>query len=161
MTTAHDALLSGLSGRQRDCILRVKDGLTSKEIGRELGISHRTVEMHTAAAMQKLGVRNRYAVIALLHGEDLPSDREGSLMFKEVGVKPGDELVLPIDDEPAAEADETEPAEEYLPFFGGKPNDADRSTRIKWMIRVALFSVMATCFVILSALGLSQLASLS
>ena len=42
-----------LTGREREVAARLLDGLTSKEIGRALGISHRTVEIHRARLMRK------------------------------------------------------------------------------------------------------------
>ena len=41
------------------------EGLTNKDIGRELCISPRTVEIHRANAMGKLGVNNSAAAIRL------------------------------------------------------------------------------------------------
>ena len=42
-----------LTSREREVAARLLDGLTSKEIGRALGISHRTVEIHRARLMRK------------------------------------------------------------------------------------------------------------
>lgn len=42
-----------LTPREREVAAQVMRGLTSKEIGRELGISHRTVELHRARLMRK------------------------------------------------------------------------------------------------------------
>lgn len=50
--------LSALSPRELDVARCVSSGMTSKEIGRELGISHRTVEIHRANALAKIGARN-------------------------------------------------------------------------------------------------------
>ena len=41
-------------------------GLRNREIGLELGISERTVEVHLTNAFRKLGVRNRAEVLARL-----------------------------------------------------------------------------------------------
>jgi DNA-binding NarL/FixJ family response regulator len=46
----------GLTPREREVTLNVANGLSNKAIGRALGISHRTVEIHRARAMEKLGV---------------------------------------------------------------------------------------------------------
>ena len=45
-----------LTPREQEVVMRVLDGLSSKEIARALGISYRTVEIHRARAMGKLGV---------------------------------------------------------------------------------------------------------
>lgn len=42
-----------LTGREREVAARLLDGLTSKEIGRALDISHRTVEIYRARLMRK------------------------------------------------------------------------------------------------------------
>ena len=44
-----------LTGREREVAARVLEGLTSKEIGKALGISHRTVEIYRARLMRKYG----------------------------------------------------------------------------------------------------------
>ena len=38
--------------REREVAACLMDGLTSKEIGKQLGISHRTVEIHRARLMR-------------------------------------------------------------------------------------------------------------
>jgi PAS domain S-box-containing protein len=47
------AARAGLTPREREVAAQVMQGLTSKEIGRVLGISHRTVELHRARLMRK------------------------------------------------------------------------------------------------------------
>lgn len=48
--------LSSLSQRQRELLIHVSKGCTNKEIARQLSISQKTVELHRAAMMQKMGV---------------------------------------------------------------------------------------------------------
>ncbi len=48
--------LSLLSGREREVLAGIARGLTNKEIGNELGISHRTVETHRESLMRKLRI---------------------------------------------------------------------------------------------------------
>jgi PAS domain S-box-containing protein len=55
-----------LSPREREVVTRVAAGLTSKEIARELGISPRTVEMHRARVLRKLGVQSTPQLLAAL-----------------------------------------------------------------------------------------------
>lgn len=45
-----------LSGREREVLVGIARGLTNKEIGSELGISHRTVETHRESLMRKLRI---------------------------------------------------------------------------------------------------------
>lgn len=54
-----------LTNREGEVIRATLDGLSSKEIGRLLGISHRTVEIHRANGLAKLGVKNTAAASSL------------------------------------------------------------------------------------------------
>lgn len=47
------AVKSSLTGREREVAARLLEGLTSKEIGKALEISHRTVEIYRARLMRK------------------------------------------------------------------------------------------------------------
>ncbi|MEW9366006.1 response regulator transcription factor, partial [Klebsiella pneumoniae] len=44
--------------RERDVLGQVAHGASNKEAGRRLGISPRTIEVHRARIMDKLGARN-------------------------------------------------------------------------------------------------------
>lgn len=52
------ALLDGLTDREREVVELAAAGDTSHQIAEKLGISHRTVEKHRSAAMQKLGLHS-------------------------------------------------------------------------------------------------------
>ncbi len=47
-----------LTSRERQVLQLITNGSSNKEAGRELGISPRTVEVHRARVMEKLGARN-------------------------------------------------------------------------------------------------------
>ena len=51
--SAERPVTAGLTAREREVAAQLMRGLTSKEIGRELGISHRTVEIYRARLMRK------------------------------------------------------------------------------------------------------------
>lgn len=50
--------LALLTRRERDVLAQVTNGASNKEAGRRLGISPRTIEVHRARIMDKLGARN-------------------------------------------------------------------------------------------------------
>ncbi|MGH8741988.1 MAG: response regulator transcription factor [Burkholderiales bacterium] len=52
------AKLASLTPREREVLERTAKGMHAKEIGAALGINTRTVEVHKARLMSKLGVRN-------------------------------------------------------------------------------------------------------
>ena len=47
-----------LTTRERDVLAQIAAGSSNKQAGRELGISPRTIEVHRARIMEKLGARN-------------------------------------------------------------------------------------------------------
>jgi two-component system response regulator FixJ len=49
---------SQLTPREREVLHLISNGQSNKEAGRELGISPRTIEVHRARVMEKLGARN-------------------------------------------------------------------------------------------------------
>jgi len=55
---AEGAVAGLLTAAERRVARHLVNGLTSKEIGRLLGCSHRTVEVHRASMIRKAGVRN-------------------------------------------------------------------------------------------------------
>lgn len=57
-----------LTGREREVAARLLDGLTSKEIGRVLGISHRTVEIYRARLIRKYGANTTADLVHKLVG---------------------------------------------------------------------------------------------
>ncbi len=53
--SAERPMRAELTAREREVAARLLDGMTSKEIGRALEISHRTVEIYRARLMRKYG----------------------------------------------------------------------------------------------------------
>jgi two-component system, NarL family, response regulator LiaR len=56
--------LAGLSGRERQVLLSMVDGLRGAEIATELGLSANTVRTHTHSLYAKLGVHSRLAAVS-------------------------------------------------------------------------------------------------
>ncbi|WP_438483811.1 response regulator [Streptomyces sp. S186] len=62
--------LSGLSGREREILELIGEGLTNRQIGARLYLSEKTVKNHISRLLAKLGVERRIqaAVLATQHG---------------------------------------------------------------------------------------------
>ncbi len=67
--------MSGLTAREREIVWALRDGLTSKEIARQLHLSPRTVESYRARLMQKVGARKATELLTkmLPHNQAQPS----------------------------------------------------------------------------------------
>src|SRR5262249_1640792 len=61
-----------LSAREREVALLVARGLTDREIARQLGTSHRTVDSHLRQASAKLGCSSRTAVAVWALRQEMP-----------------------------------------------------------------------------------------
>lgn len=78
-------LIQLLTPRQREVLVEIARGLTNKEISYKLSISISTVEGHSIAIFQKLGVRSRTeaAIIAdrvgLLEEDEEEKPKESSI----------------------------------------------------------------------------------
>jgi FixJ family two-component response regulator len=59
--------LAHLTDRERDVMLLAVQGFPNKHIARQLGISHRTVEIHKSKIMQKTGAINLLDLARIVH----------------------------------------------------------------------------------------------
>jgi FixJ family two-component response regulator len=68
-----------LTRRERDVLAQVTRGASNKEAGRRLGISPRTIEVHRARIMDKLGARNAADLMRIVLSQisSRPSVRAG------------------------------------------------------------------------------------
>lgn len=57
-----------LTRREKEVLKEITDGSSNKEVGRKLGISPRTVEVHRARIMEKLGARNAADLVRIVLG---------------------------------------------------------------------------------------------
>jgi len=56
-----------LTPREREVLQRISAGASNKEAGRQLGISPRTVEVHRARIMEKIGARNTADLVRIVY----------------------------------------------------------------------------------------------
>lgn len=56
---------ASLTGRERQVLRLVAEGLATKQIARRLGISERTVKFHVTSVLNKLGAENRAQAVAV------------------------------------------------------------------------------------------------
>jgi len=68
-----------LTDREREVLRAIGQGQSSKIIAFELGISVRTVDMHRASVLRKLGVANTGAAVMLAQQYDLISNSDGDI----------------------------------------------------------------------------------
>jgi DNA-binding CsgD family transcriptional regulator len=129
--------LDRLTDRQKDCLGLVAQGYTSKEIGRQLGLSPSTVDNHVLAAMQMLQASSRGAAARILaSGEDRQKMPSQSPPLAEQGILPPKE--------PAAEAGGWTRWGRFalaLPPLGGQDNDLDWTERTFRIFQVAVLSL--------------------
>jgi two-component system, LuxR family, response regulator FixJ len=58
-----------LTSRERDVLGQIAAGSSNKQAGRELGISPRTIEVHRARIMEKLGAKNAADLVRIVLSE--------------------------------------------------------------------------------------------
>ena len=114
-----------LSDRQAQCLALASKGMTSKEIGRELGISPSTVDNHLRVVAAKLHVGNRRQAIRQF---------AGSRDFTEALIR----------DVPMSSYPPEAPSTKFklFPPFGGSNNTLPPSTRLAMVVRIALAATM-------------------
>ncbi len=59
-----------LTAREQDVLGQLVEGATNKEAGQQLGISYRTIEIHRARIMEKLGARSATDLIRIVLSEN-------------------------------------------------------------------------------------------
>lgn len=67
--------VSLLTPRERDVLHELVRGASNKEAGRSLGISPRTIEVHRARIMEKLGAKNAADLVRVIYDERRPELR--------------------------------------------------------------------------------------
>lgn len=115
-----------LSDRQAQCLALASKGMTSKEIGRELGISPSTVDNHLRVVAAKLHVGNRREAIRQL---------ADSQDFTEALIRDVPDF-SPLPVPPIVKTG-------LFPPLGGSVNSLPPSTRLAMVVRIALAGTMA------------------
>lgn len=59
--------LGGLSSRQKEIIVLIKDGFSTKQIAERLGLTESTVKNHLSSAYKKIGVKSRTELVRNLY----------------------------------------------------------------------------------------------
>lgn len=146
------ALAARLSGRQRECLILVRNGLTSKEIARLLSLSPSTVDNHLNAATERLGCSSRAIAAQILEmaerfGDPALTGKE-TKTNKNSSENPGDATVHP------------RPQRSYfLPPFGGSPNEETAARRITHIGLIAITATMAFAAITITVAGVVELFS--
>lgn len=127
-----------LTARQSACVALVAEGMSSKEIARELGISPSTVDNHIASAMNAAGFSSR-AAIARWYRAYRESD-------------------MPAEGSDTDEADPKSNPESYIrfevPTLGGSRNELSLKERLIAIAQVVIVSTMVASAASLLVLGL-------
>ena len=114
--TKIEKMLSGLTHRERQIVQLVSEGLSNKEIARELNVSRGTVKVHLYNIFQKLEVSNRtvLATIALLQRSTGFTTLSLALAFAILSdLKPSEASDVLPDDDGAARKDLDQPVLEF------------------------------------------------
>jgi DNA-binding CsgD family transcriptional regulator len=136
-----------LTRRQKDCLRLVANGYTSKQIGRQLGISYSTVDNHLLAAAQLLEVPGRAEAARKLVEHERASGQE--IPRQPQVIAPG--VGLPEERLQAEQTGRSGWPARLLPPIGGHQNDLPASQRVYAIAKIALFStlVFVACLIVI------------
>ncbi|UKK85770.1 helix-turn-helix transcriptional regulator [Sphingopyxis sp. BSN-002] len=145
------SMAARLSDRQRECLILVKDGLTSKEIGRLLSLSPSTIDNHLNAAAERLGCSSRIVAARILETAEQFAER-GDLHSQSEDNKA--KFTHPDDLRLGSKA-----ARNLLPPLGGATNDEPLIQRILHIGLIAIAATMAFAAITITIAGVVDLFS--
>jgi len=133
--------ITKLTQRQKDCLRLVAQGYTSKQIGRQLGISYSTVDNHLQAAVLVTGLSGRAEAGRMLarfdqaaeHSQELPSEPPAvaeSPTSNNEGRRAAPQSWVPR-------------VLQLLPPIGGTDNDLTTQQRLIAVGRIAILSAVS------------------
>jgi DNA-binding CsgD family transcriptional regulator len=126
-----------LSRRQVECLLLVAEGMSSKEIGKNFGLSPSTVDSHISAAIDRLGASNRNHAARMVQNEQNDSD-----------------IKLPVEESGDVVRDRHFLA---VPPLGGVENRLSIKERIMAITHIAMVAIFTFAAIVFSISGLVQL----
>jgi len=77
LTARSERIGPELSGREREVVLLVAEGLSNRAIGERLAITEKTVKSHLTRAFQRLGLKNRAGAIDWVRRMGLAEPQRG------------------------------------------------------------------------------------
>lgn len=141
--------IARLTDRQKACLRLVGQGYTSKEIGRDLGISYTTVDTHVRVALEILRVDSRAEAARLL----LSADR--SVQTPPQPLSSWSPALVPIPAIAPVGATVNSTGQSWLqslvPPLGGQRNALTAEAKTYAILRVAVLSLASLIILVLAA----------
>ena len=156
----------GLSDGQKACLRLVGDGLTSKEIALETGLSHQTVDQYLSKAATLLGASNRRDAARKFAEFEVGEFNKAE--FKPASLANHGRITAPpASAEHTAPPSGTQPQSLLyrlvqamrIPPVGGRHHDLNPAQLIEAAARVALITLMTIIAAVVVFMGIMKLSS--
>jgi DNA-binding CsgD family transcriptional regulator len=138
MDENRSSAIARLSERQRQCLELVAQGFTSKEIGRQLGLSPSTIDAHLSGALDRLNLSDR---------------AEAARRFRE------SQHVRHVTPQQTQVVELAERSSFRLPPLGGQVNNLSARRRVWHIVQIALMGIMGMTAAVVTIAGLVNLFS--
>jgi DNA-binding CsgD family transcriptional regulator len=162
-------VIASLSPMQKICLRQVYAHRQSKEIARQLGLSHYTVESHIKSARARLGASNRFEAARMLiaeEGEGPPSPSVSLPIGIPIAASSApsltpDEIVGPAKIDESRNTPWGSETRLYkvlpLPRYWGEKNDLNIAQRLWWMFALTVMICLSLGAVMTSLQALASL----